>query len=704
MALVTPIINYIPALDATKDNTITFVADGGEPIAKNEIKILTNDENETVVYNNIQVQTSTSILGQTIDAYTLTNGTYYKVTFRTYDSLDNTSEWSNYQPFYCYSTPILTFNISDEEIINDMEFDLSLTYNQTENERLESVTIYFYNSNGDLISSSGKLFNSNLPPVVFKYFLGNLENNEMYRIKADGITVDGTVISTGFITFYVSYEIIDTEGKIYPITDSCEGYINIKSSPIISAPTGYNMHNPAELTYIDYNTKVDLTTFVGKVDMYDSYSYWIKWYDLYPVKQAFLFRLWFYPARTSFEIAELISESGLTLLNSIKIRYERGETQDYISIRSNNGIKIDRGLGAICSGNTKVFLWIKVKGNTWDVQTEILSHPTTTLDWNNSSNNINYNVTSDIPYGDESYGTFEPVADDYFRLTDNINAVLIGNGVYDTLLLDLDADAPYSTEVPTNDTSAVLFVHFNGSVDNEVVPLNYTKAVLQRKDDTMLTWWTLQKIDISAGDVAQLNFDDYFIPSGVKQTYGITIYKDDTPSKTYTVDVTPKWGRVFLSDKDENYKLNYAVIYSNGSQNIQNGVLMPIGAKYPIVIQNAVGNYKSGSLQFKVLGYQFDIDRRLDRNSIVKQTNDILAFLTNGKPKCIKDYNGNIIICKVINSPQVSYDANWGNGITTISFDWVEQAEYNNYDEMLELGLIESADFLIEEFHFSVDI
>ena len=145
MALVTPIINYIPALDATKDNTITFVADGGEPIAKNEIKILTNDENETVVYNNIQVQTSTSILGQIIDAYTLTNGTYYKVTFRTYDSLDNTSEWSNYQPFYCYSTPTLTFNISDEEIINDMEFDLSLTYNQAENERLESVTIYFYN-------------------------------------------------------------------------------------------------------------------------------------------------------------------------------------------------------------------------------------------------------------------------------------------------------------------------------------------------------------------------------------------------------------------------------------------------------------------------------------------------------------------------------------------------------------------------------
>ena len=162
------------------------------------------------------------------------------------------------------------------------------------------------------------------------------------------------------------------------------------------------------------------------------------------------------------------------------------------------------------------------------------------------------------------------------------------------------------------------------------------------------------------------------------------------PSKITLNDIEyDTYGTVEEADKDENYKLNYAVIYSGGSQNIQNGVLMPIGANYPTVIQNAMGNYKSGSLQFKVLGYQFEIDRTLDRNSIVKQADDILAFLTNTKPKCIKDYNGNIFICKVINSPQISYDANWGNGIIIISFDWVEQSKYNEYDGMTELGLID---------------
>jgi hypothetical protein len=116
---------------------------------------------------------------------------------------------------------------------------------------------------------------------------------------------------------------------------------------------------------------------------------------------------------------------------------------------------------------------------------------------------------------------------------------------------------------------------------------------------------------------------------------------------------------------------------------------MPIGATYPMVIQNGEGNYTSGCIQFKVLGYQYEIDKRLDRISITKQKEDILKFLTNGKAKCLTDFNGNIYILKVINSPQISYDANWGNGIPTISFDWVEQGKYNDYESMLELGLFD---------------
>ena len=475
MALVTPIINSIPALDATQANTITFIANGGEPIVKNEIKILTNDGEETVVYSHIE---QTTELGQIVPANTLTNGSYYKVLFRTYDASDNTSEWSNYQPFYCFSTPTLTFNISDEQIIHDSNFDLTLTYNQSENERLGKAIIYFYDINGEMISNSGYVFNSNLPPVIFDFPLSNLENNTGYKIKADAVTVNNNVLTTGLLTFYVSYEIVDTEGKVYPEVYSCEGRIHAVSSPIIRATTGSNEHNPDVLSYISH-TKLDLTSVVGEVNVDNPYSYWVHWYDLYPISTFFLFRLWFYPARTSFHVAKIISDT-----NVVNIYYRRGVTEDYISIRSDDGIKVDRGIGTICNGNTKIFLWVRVKGQTWDVQTEILSNPTTSLHWNSGSNNVKYNVTTDIPYGDEFYGTFEPVGDETHPLTDTFTSVMVGNGVFDEMVLSLDADMTYSSDMPDEDMSSILLVKFNDSVTNEApIDHNYNKVMLQRKVD-----------------------------------------------------------------------------------------------------------------------------------------------------------------------------------------------------------------------------
>lgn len=680
MALVTPIVNDIPALDATQINFIGFTANGGEQIVKNEIKILTNDISETIVYSNVQ---TTHILGQSIPANTLTNGTYYKVAFRTYDASDNSSEWSNYQPFYCYTAPTLSFNMSNGEIVHSADFDLVLTYNQAQNERLGSTVIYFYDEDDNLISSSGNLFNTNLPPVSFSYYLRGLDNHKVYKIKADGFTVNNTPITTGMVFFYVSYQTIDSEGELYATVNSCDGYINVKSSPISNVPVGQKIFNPVPLPYINQNTMLDLTSVVGKVDTHNSYSSWVKWYNIYPVSK-FLFRLWFYPSRVTFKIAEFISMDST---NHIIITYNRGSTQDYISIRTYDGTTIDKGLGTICNGNTRVFLWMKVTEDNWDVQTEILSNPTTVLEWdNNTNNNMYYNVTTDIKYGNESYGNFTPSTNIYSPLTGRFNVVVVGNGIFDELDLSLNTGLPYTHNIPTEDMSAVLFVHFNGNVNNDVAS-SFSEVVLLKKFNK--TWDMVKKINVPQNSVVELEWDDYFVPNGLTQSYALSVYRSGIPSLYYTLDVVPKWGRVFLSDKDESYKLNYAVIYSDNSQNIQNGVLMPIGATYPIVIQNAEGNYRSGSLQFKVLGYQFEIDKHLDRNSIVEQTNDIVAFLTNSKPKCIKDYNGNIYMCKVINSPKISYDANWGNGITTVSFDWVEQGKYNSHEDMVDLGFVD---------------
>lgn len=684
MSLVKPMINSIVAFDATVGTTITFVANGGDQVAGNTIKILLNDEQDTVVYENT---VTTYALTHAIPANVLTNGEYYRVAVQTIDSIGNTSVWSNYEPFYCYSTPVLRFDgLRNNQTVTVENFNAILEYNQLEGEKIDYALIELFDANDILVDSSGYMYNSNSPtvtqPLLFSYMLIGLYNHVQYKIRGSVVTVNGTVVTTGNIIFHTNYDTIITPDTLTATLDNCNGYVNLLSNKIVDLVGDPNPNPPI------YIRRQMIDMFNAVSDINNQYAYYVDFGgkgDLVDIPKDFLFRVWFYPARQPFDTIRFRSEN---YTENLVISFKRGLTEDYLSIRTLSGTVIDHSLGVTCNGNTKVFLWLRVVEDTWDVQTEILESESTILDWDNGNDNAPYNASCDITWGGESREDFTPSTSVYYPLSKELNCFRIGNGIYDNLHLSTNVSTPYTTDFPDYDDDTLFNINFNGTLDNIGAPV-YTKLVLKRKDSSLLTWINLSETIIKPNTANYLDFNDSFIPTGVTQTYAMLTYIDGVESEYYTVEVTPTWSKYFLSDKNNRFTLNYAVIYSNHVQNVQNGVFVPINAKYPIVVQNAEGNYRSGSLQFKVLGYQYEIDKRLDRVSITKQTNDILAFLTNGKAKCLTDFNGNIFICKVINSPQISYDANWGNGITTISFDWVEQTKYNDYEGMLELGLFD---------------
>ena len=728
MALVRPIVNEISAFDATIGTTVTFLANGGDQVTKNEIKVVYNEyvqgyynadnqrfyqdstfttaitgqtgviyidqnTNKNYIYSGgiftettlteivAYTHTVTSFnFSHTIPANVLSNGRYYKVTIRTYDVLGNTSEWSNYQPFYCYTTPTLQLNVTSGQTINSSSYSISLTYRQLQNEKLDYAVIELYNTNKVLIGTSGNMYSTDYPPIVFSYGVFGLENHSQYYVKASVVTINGTIVETEMIRVYVEYGTMPEQTTLTATLDACNGYVNLRSSEVFNI---VGESNPDPLKYIQ-NRMADIRNATAILDD-EVNAYWAKWnHDLFVIPTDFLLRLWFYPARQPFEIIKLTNDDESAY---IKISQKRSSTQDYISIRTDNGTAIDVPLGYFCNGNTKIFLWIKVTGSTWDVQFDTLETKTTVLNWNDRNDNIAFNTTSDITWGTTSYGTFTPATTAYQPLSEELTKVMVGNGVFDQLDLTKDTSISYSTALPTWTNDSIISVDFNGNL--RATPHNYNKLVLKRKDETLLNWMNLSEVDVLDNIRTYIDFNDSFIPTGITQEYALVLYENNIPSEYHTVEITPHWSKYFLSDKNTRFVLNYAVLYNGHVQNIQNGVFMPIGATYPIVVQNGEGNYRSGSLQFKVLGYQYEIDQRLDRVSITKQTQDMLAFLTNGKAKCLTDFNGNIFILKVVNSPQISYDGNWGNGITTISFDWVEQGKYNDYNTMLELGLFD---------------
>ena len=679
MSLVKPIINEISAFDATIGTTITFMANGGDQVYANKIKVVLNDGNETIEYES--PKTVTYDLKNTIPPNILQNGQYYKVNVITYDVLGNTSPASNYQPFYCYKTPLLSLNITEGQTINTPNKQIVLTYSQSEGEKVDYAQIDVYNGSNILISSSGNLYNSDYPPLNFTHDVFGLENHSQYYIQGSVVTINGTIVKTDKVLFYTNFDTIIEETTLTATLDSCNGYVNLHSS-MVGKIEGES--NPTPLSYLYGNKVADIRNACPVLDLPDL-SHWAKWNKLFTIPNNFLLRAWFYPASQPYELIRLTNADGSSYM---KMTFRRDSTTDYICIRTDNGGVKDIPLGVLCNGNTKVFLWVKVVDNVWDVRVQVLGTATTVFEWNSDNNNIPYNTTMDITWLTESFESYTPSADNFVAMSGEFTSVIVTNGAFDHLNITKDTDIAYSNIIPDEWTDKdILNIKFNGDLKNGSP--NYTKLVLKRKDETLLNWMNLSEVSVGYNEFSFINFDDSFIPTGITQEYALVVYVDDIPSEFHTVEITPTWSKYFLSDKTNKFTLNYAVIYSSGVQNIQNGIFMPIGATYPIVVQNGEGNYRSMSLQFKVLGYQYEIDKRLDRVSIKKQTDDILKFLTNGKAKCLTDFNGNIYILKVVNSPQISYDANWGNGITTISFDWVEQGKYNDYESMLELGLFD---------------
>ena len=357
MALVKPTINDISAFDAKSAYTVTFTASGGDQVVKNEIYItLNSDANESSVYNNT---VTTYDLSHVIPANTLVNGRYYKVKIRTYDRLNNASAWSDYYPFYCYTTPSLYFTNGIPSTITTTSYNFSLTYAQTEGEKLDYAIIRLYNNNNVEIKNSGNLYSTSSPPIIFNYIINNLENYKQYKVRATAMTVNGTMVDTGLISFVVNYNTIPIVTELTATLDNCNNYVNVKSEPIIRIGAE---SNPTTLTYLYNNTEVDLISTTATLNDTTShpqplsYTSWVKWRDI-DIPNRFILRLWVRPARHSFKILSMRKSTNNYL--NLSIYYYKGNTTDYINVtfRDQNGIIVlnqDLSLGGVhCNGNTK---------------------------------------------------------------------------------------------------------------------------------------------------------------------------------------------------------------------------------------------------------------------------------------------------------------------------------------------------------------
>lgn len=272
MALTQPILNPIPAFDATKDYVLSFVVIGGNQVVANRLVIQNNETGEEV-YSNIE---STLRLEHTIPANTLVNGGYYNAVIQTLDNANTLSSPSTPVPFYCYSQPVLSItNIPTSETIENGTYTFNGSFSQAEGEILNSYQYTLYNSNREILSQTPLIYYETDPSLSYT-FVG-MSNDTAYYIELSGQTVNNTIVTSGLIYFTVRY-IQPASFAICDLVNDCaDGYIQISSN--IVAIDGHS--NPDPPIYID-DKEVDLT----------GSNAWVEWNSGFRIQDDFTMRVW----------------------------------------------------------------------------------------------------------------------------------------------------------------------------------------------------------------------------------------------------------------------------------------------------------------------------------------------------------------------------------------------------------------------------
>lgn len=215
-----PQLFNINSFDSHKEMCFRFVWNGNQSFG-NILYIYENGTN--LIYEKPE---TTMQLKHTLPANTLVNGKTYTAKVCVIDIDGNESELSDPILFCCFTTPTFTFdNISENNIIKNASYEVSMSYYQIENEPLQSWEISLYDMSQNKIQGSGVSYSNEI-----KYTLTSLEDNQKYYIKATCMTLNGMEVSTDFILFKVEYKRPSVYSLLTLENVSNSGYIKLQSN------------------------------------------------------------------------------------------------------------------------------------------------------------------------------------------------------------------------------------------------------------------------------------------------------------------------------------------------------------------------------------------------------------------------------------------------------------------------------------------
>lgn len=274
--------------------------------------------------------------------------------------------------------------------------------------------------------------------------------------------------------------------------------------------------------------------------------------------------------------------------------------------------------------------------------------------------------------------------------------VTLQNGIFDEMYITSKISDPFSNIFPSDwEYYSIMHPKFNGSVDGGASDISesiedITSIKIKRRVKGETSWLTLQEIPINSTADLNFAFNDVLNESLTDYEYAIVLVNNNVEGAYIIEEVSSKFDGLFISDNESIYKLYCDVGYSNHQRIQKIGTFEPFGRHYPVFVTNSNINYEKGTVTGRILPNEFYDNGEIDPKKISQLRTQMMNFLTNKKPKIIKDWNGNIWLAMIVDNPTVSFDQNYGMKLAIASFNYVEIGNIHNQQDLYNTGFSNS--------------
>lgn len=274
----------------------------------------------------------------------------------------------------------------------------------------------------------------------------------------------------------------------------------------------------------------------------------------------------------------------------------------------------------------------------------------------------------------------------------NITSTQLKSGIYDQFNVSKNTTFDYSSIQPTDwDIDTIMNANFNGSIsagNTDQLSTNTTAVRIKRRVKGTFDWITIKEMPVSSPEDLSFLITDNLNACNVEYEYAFVPMIEGAEGSYIIETILSKFQGVFICDADAVFKLRAGVEYDGNTTNQQVGVFQPYNRQYPVIVSNSLINYKTGSIGGWVLPEDFEDNHTIDRYAIMQEKESLLKFLTNKKPKIIKDMNGNNWLVYFTGNPSLTYQNNYGQGMVKINAEWTEIGDPNSKDDLYDSGLI----------------